>query len=72
MSDWRKNGTEWDMKSTMINAIGAMHAALRTKPKSPEANINFRVEMKKRRRKPRDEEDSERPRRDRAERGPRT
>lgn len=54
----------------MINAIGAMHAALRTKQKRPEDNINFRVEMKKRRRKPHDdEEESERPRRERPERG---
>lgn len=54
----------------MINAIGAMHAALRTKQRRPEDNINFRVEMKKRRRKPvDDEEDNERPRRERTERG---
>lgn len=58
------------MRSTMINAIGAMHAALRTKQRRPEDNINFRVEMKKRRRKPvDDEEDNERPRRERTERG---
>lgn len=54
----------------MINAIGAMHAALRTKQKRPEDNINFRVEVKKRRRKPHDdEEESEHPRRERPERG---
>lgn len=47
----------------MINAIGAMHAALRTKQKRPEDNINFRVEMKKRRRLPQhdDEDEDEHP-----------
>jgi hypothetical protein len=38
------------MRSTMITSIGAMHAALRAKKKSPEDKINFRVEVKKRRR----------------------
>lgn len=42
----------------MINAIGAMHATLRAK-KRPEEEVNFRVEIKKRRGKQRmdDEED---------------
>lgn len=58
-----------ETRSTMINAIGAMHAAMRVK-KRPEEEINLRVEVKKRRRKPRDDdEDSERPRRERVERG---
>lgn len=53
----------------MINAIGAMHTAMRAK-KRPEDEINFRVEVKKRRRKPHDDdEDSKRPRRERTERG---
>jgi len=55
------------MRNVMINAIGAMYAAMRTK-KRPEDRINFRVEVKKRRRiRDKDEED-ERPRRDRTER----
>jgi hypothetical protein len=53
----------------MINAIGAMHAAMRAS-KRPEDEINFRIEVKKRRRKPHeDDEDDERPRRERTERG---
>ena len=57
------------MRSTMINAIGAMHAAMRAS-KRPEDEINFRIEVKKRRRKPHeDDEDDERPRRERTERG---
>ncbi|MBL8551017.1 MAG: hypothetical protein JNJ73_13605 [Hyphomonadaceae bacterium] len=48
----------------MINAIGAMHAALRAKKKSPEDKINFRVEVKKRRR-PRDDDDDDHDKRDR-------
>lgn len=46
----------------MINAIGAMHAAMRTK-KRPEDEINVRVEVKKRRRKPEEDKADERPRR---------
>lgn len=56
----------------MINAIGAMHAALRTKQKRPEDNINFRVEMKKRRRLPQhddEDEDEHPPQRRQSERG---
>lgn len=53
----------------MINAIGAMHAAMRAK-RRPEEEISFRVEVKKRRRKPDEEdEDNQHPRRERAERG---
>lgn len=52
----------------MINAIGAMHATLRAK-KRPEDEINFRVEMKKRRRQRQEDEEDERPRRERTERG---
>lgn len=45
----------------MINAIGAMHATLRAK-KRPDEEVNFRVEIKKRRGKRRmdDEEDETR------------
>lgn len=45
----------------MINAVGAMHAALRAK-KRPGEEVNFRVEIKKRRAKRRmdDEEDEAR------------
>jgi|GEM_PF-5488975 len=46
----------------MINAIGAMHAGMQTR-KRPEDQINFRVEVKKPRRKPQDDEEEERPRR---------
>lgn len=57
------------MRSTMINAIGAMHATLRAK-KRPEDEINFRVEMKKRRRRPEESDEAdERPRRIAPERG---
>ena len=53
----------------MINAIGAMHATLRAK-KRPEDEINFRVEMKKRRRRPEESDEAdERPRRIVPERG---
>jgi len=52
---------EWTLRSTMINAIGAMHATLRAK-KRPDEEVNFRVEIKKRRGKRRmdDEEDETR------------
>jgi len=56
------------MRSTMINAIGAMHAVVRAK-KRPEDEINFRVEVKKRRRKPEEDKADERPRRAQPERG---
>ncbi len=52
----------------MINAIGAMHAVVRAK-KRPEEEIDFRVEVKKRRRKPEDDNEDQRPRRARPERG---
>ncbi len=56
----------------MINAIGAMHATLRAK-KRPDEEVNFRVEIKKRRGKQRrdDEKDEaqEHTRRARSERG---
>lgn len=53
----------------MINAIGAMHATMRAK-KRPEDEIQFRVEVKKRRRKSHeDDEANERPHRERTERG---
>ena len=39
---------EWTLRSTMINALGAMHAALRA-TKRPDDEVNFRVEIKKRR-----------------------
>lgn len=59
------------MRSTMINAIGAMHASLRAKTKSPEDQINFRVEVKKRRRLRNEDDDDEdhhgRGRRDRSD-----
>jgi len=50
--------SEWTLRTTMINAIGAMHATLRAK-KRPDEEVNFRVEIKKRRGKRRtdDEED---------------
>lgn len=38
------------MRSTMINAIGAMHATMLAKKQTPEEKVNFRVEVKKRRR----------------------
>jgi hypothetical protein len=57
---------EWTLRSTMINAIGAMHAVVRAK-KRPEDKINFRVEVKKRRRKPEEDKEDERPRRARLE-----
>jgi len=52
---------EWTLRSIMINAIGAMHATLRAK-KRPDEEVNFRVEIKKRRGKRRmdDEEDETR------------
>lgn len=56
------------MRSTMINAIGAIHAAMRTK-KRPEDEINVRVEVKKRRRKPDEDKADQRPRRAGPERG---
>jgi hypothetical protein len=63
---------ERTLRSTMINAIGAMHATLRAK-KRPEEEVNFRVEIKKQRGKQRmdDEEDEaqEHTRRARTERG---
>lgn len=52
----------------MINAIGAVLAAARTK-KRPEDTINFRVEVKKRRRIPDEDKEDQRARRDRAKRG---
>ena len=52
----------------MITAIGAMYAEMRTK-KRPEDEINLRVEVKKRRRFPDEDEADERPRRERTERG---
>ena len=57
-----------DTRSTMITAIGAMYAEMRTK-KRPEDEINFRVEVKKRRHFPDEDEADERPRRERTERG---
>lgn len=50
----------------MINPIGVMQAMVRAK-KRPDEQINFQVEVKKRRRKPEQEDES--PRRKRAERG---
>jgi len=52
----------------MINAIGAIHAAMCTK-KRPEDEINVRVEVKKRRRKPDEDKADQRPRRAGPERG---
>jgi hypothetical protein len=63
---------EWDMRSTMINTIGVMHAALRAAQKPPEDKINFRVETKRSRRPlKRDDqnEDDHPPQRRRIERG---
>jgi hypothetical protein len=67
-SDADNHAAGVEMRSTMINAIGAMHATLRAK-KRPEDEINFRVEMKKRRRQRQEDEEDERPRRERTERG---
>jgi len=64
-SDADNHAAGVEMRSTMINAIGAMHATMRAK-KRPEDEINFRVEMKKRRRQ--DDEEDEPPRRERTER----
>jgi len=52
----------------MINAIGAMHAAMRSK-KRPEDKINVQVEVKKRRREQHEDKEDERRRRDRTQRG---
>ncbi len=60
-----------ETRSTMISAIGTMHIPLRTK-KRPEDDINFSVEMKKRGRRPEDDEDDaedDRTRRSHAKRG---
>lgn len=60
---------EWRMRSTMINAIGALHTAVHGK-KRPEDDVQVRAEVKKRRPKPKDDiEDRERPRAERSERG---
>jgi len=52
----------------MIHTIGAVHAALRAK-KPAEDEINFRVEVTKRRSGNHSDDDGERPRHDRTERG---
>lgn len=57
-----------ELRSIMINAVGAIHAAMRAK-KRPEDEINVRVEVKKRRRKPEQDGEDERPRRGKPERG---
>lgn len=59
---------EWNTRSSMINAIGAMHATIRTK-KRHESEAGPLVEVKKRRRAPIPAEADERRRREHAERG---
>lgn len=57
------------MRSTMINAIGALNTAMHGK-RRPEDDVQVRAEVKKRRPKPKDDiEDRERPRAERSERG---
>jgi hypothetical protein len=51
------------MRSTMINIIGAMNAALRTTQNRPEEDIQFRAETKRSRRQlnPSGEDEGEHP-----------